>query len=545
MAPIPMVWTCAGIQRDVSGRFEELFHEEAEALKRRGMREESKLVDDLPLWFRAEVVGARLLRDSGGLLTESGGPRICAGASYLTLNDLGPSFHRHLRDVRAKEDADSDDLVQLFRELKALLGEEEAPDSATETRISELQRHFSPLRFATQLWRENQLEQACERLRETRQILALDEPTDGEGAAGSFPGNALPKAHWGPALSVSDDREAFDEAAASLEIEILLKLGEKCIASQSESFDEALGHWLNAPRPSRVSQPVPNRPGQDHGFASWGAQRSSIVRTARRKALRCWKPREGLVSDERTKGALASLHAGVGVGSINQRRDWRAGVESLRKAWELNPRSTNVSSNLIVALRGRAKERADASDPKRALALLREALTVADARLEQDASDAKTREIAGQIRAELVLVSLANDEALSDDLVTTILGKDKDNATMLSTGYHNKGVEHLNAGRFAEAVEELEKALKFEPKSKVSRKALVAALNARAVELAQGESFDQALAFLDRGLALDWRDKTLRKNKKAITDAKRMNELIQGNADLKELMKLLSEDRRQ
>jgi tetratricopeptide (TPR) repeat protein len=97
----------------------------------------------------------------------------------------------------------------------------------------------------------------------------------------------------------------------------------------------------------------------------------------------------------------------------------------------------------------------------------------------------------------------------------------------------------VREGRLDEAVQDLEKALELEPESEVTRRTLAQALNARAVELANEESFDEALSMIRRGLDLEPHDAVLQRNFRSISNARKLNELMQGNPSAATLAQML------
>ncbi len=514
-----------GIESKVLGRLEGLFHSWTERLAGRGRREKADRLSDLVLSLNTELAAAKLLREREGFTVEGNPGRVSAGPTYLALMDLEIAFGSHLDSLKLKGTGrrhlpeEEGDLTRLLRMMAELIEQED--DGMDPAVKRNLEWFFSSLRFAAFLEHSGEPEQALQRLR-TRQPRCLPLGT-GRSCTGMLRqacSQDLPCfAKCNPAFSGPDGGEKFRAAAEELEESVLFTLGEQAIAAPEDRSDQAVRYWSDAGSLAASS-------GRDGGLRA--RMRKAIlgrVQVLQQKdrmedGIRLIEAMDSLCGNEELQGMLATLHAAVAITVINEDDDWEQGVKGLRRARGLNPHSSHINLNLILALRGWANETHE-RDWEQACGLLEEAIEIAKGELETDPHNKQLQELANTSRAELAALRPLDDTGSVEDLLTAMLMKSTGGPQGLSTLYHNQGVAKANEGKFDEAITDLEKALELEPDSDVTRKMLAQTLNARAVERANAERFDSALQDIRRGLKLAPGDAVLKGNRDAISKARR------------------------
>ena len=540
----PTTEAALGIESRVLQHYDNSFDRWREYLTSRNKTRQAERLSDLALSARAELRAAQVLRGIGGIEAEwNPYGNISAGPAYVSLLGLEEEFadflwtlkQERLRKIPAfSSNSGLSALLELLMESEA----DEDKDRVDASIIEELQILFSALRFAAMLEREGHLEEALGRLRQTEPrcaVLAEDETCKGilrEACKRKRPN--FPRCN--PAFAGEKGTKRFRKLATEYEVQLLTKMGEKEIASPEDRLSFGIQHWREA---ISLAGSVKQHEKVTSEIRELAIGRAHILQQKDRTdpAIRLLEEINDLCGSSQVVGILANLYAVRGIDAGNAEQ-WEQAVTDLRRARALNPHSSYVNFNLIIALRLRASEIHE-SAPRQAHKLLSEAVELARKSLLADPHNSELRELMQLAGAELAMVSLMVGEVRPESLIETMLMASGQGAERLSTKHHNQGVERARKGDYKGAIQELEKALELEPTSEITRQVLAEVITAHAITLCNKGMFDEALARVERGLTFMPGNESLTRCHKEVSMRRLNKRLASGQASQEEFLEVL------
>ena len=407
------------IEQKVLQYYDDTFKTWGEYLAKRAMPAQAARVSDLSLALRAELRGARMVSDLGGVSLLPGWPdKISAGPIFVSLAGQERAFADFLSRLEIKQpyvpNPYQEDPAMELLDLMAWIESEEnlgKVDVAVKERLEKL---FSAMRFAAAREEEGNLEAALRRLREVKSAYrAASQWPPCAGAkfrrAGGRPNLALRN----PAFERKHGRRRFRQLAAWYEIELLIALGEQEVASPDDRLAAGIEYWREA-----VSLVVD---GDQYEQVMKRIRESAMGRARvlenngqRGEAIRLLEGVDGLCGNEDLRVMLSRLVAYEGVIAFNG-GDWEKGLTGLRRATELNYHSLYAQRNLVTVLMSVADIVIE-TDGARARLLLEEALVAIAAwkELESDAGAYRDREMLA--RASLNTLRIEAGEITADEL---------------------------------------------------------------------------------------------------------------------------------
>lgn len=328
-------------------------------------------LEDADIALRAELRGAQLLRALGGFAPDAElSKTIVAGPEFVGRTGRGPRLAVFLNDSK------KNDSIGLLRLL------------------------YSRLRHAVVLEEDGRLIEALERVRRRP-----------EGCSANCAGGSRLRcderseqfARCNPAFAYEGGGAALDRTTADFEESLLLKAGELAIASTDDRVDEGLQFWRSA-----LDVAVNDRTETSRRIRTTTLGRGRVLRDSDRleEGVRLLEAVNELCGDEEIEGLLADLHARLGVNIGNKTGDWQAAVSRLRRARELNSRSTYIDRNLVVCLANRAREMDEAGMSE----LLQEAVDIARINIFRDPLNAEWRELSAMVRSDLLVEHFSHAE---------------------------------------------------------------------------------------------------------------------------------------
>jgi tetratricopeptide (TPR) repeat protein len=504
-------------------------------------------IADLAVSLHAERAAARVLGDLGGFEDPESGRRISAGPGYLERAGLAGAFGAwvaglEVRRSRRPDLAAAGNPIELLLQLTEALAEQRQ-EGAVEPEVKErIERLFSSLRLAAVLAEEGQLERALGHLRRPRPHCFP--VADGRRCGGRLR-HACAAAEerftgCNPAFAAPGGRERFARAAAELETSLLVRLGEQAVASAEDRLTEGIGCWREALEAAGEAEDRERVAERIRELVS-GRVKVLEARAALDDGIRLLAAARRLVDDGHLRAKHAGLHAARGIQAVNERDAWARGLKDLRRAHKLNPDSTHINLNLILALRGRANDLAGRGKMSEAHELVAGASKRARAQLAADPLNPKLQQLARELEVEERVARFSSASSVEDLL--TKMAESTSSRAAESTRVHNQGVRKTERGDLEGAIRDLERAFELEPESGATRQMLTAVLNQRAVELANAKRFEDALRHLRRGLQIDPSSSALQSNLRAISAGQAMERLLSGEArpgDLKDILERLA-----
>ncbi len=478
-----------GIESRVLRHYQSVFGEWSERMAGNGPTAESERLSDLALLLRAELRGAQRLRELGGFTPRDGSPgsELSAGALYIALQGLEEPFGRFLSELSVKSSGSAPDdspLGMLQRLMEMFEDSEDEDESAVEPEVKEdLQKLFSPLRLAWMLENDGHPAQALRRIQEL------------EDSARTMP-RALA---CNPAFAASDSRDEYSQLVTRYRVALLLRLGERDVASGPERLKPGLASWSEA-LSRAVAIGEKDQIAEAIREKALGRSHVLLERDRSDEALKLLAAVNKLCGGDRVKGLLATLYANRGIEAANADRPQKA-VTDLRRARKLNRHSTHISSQLAMALTMRSRELTE-EDPRRSLRLIQEAAKLADEAVKADPYNKELQQLAQGIKLELTMKGLTSDEVSPLDFMQMMMQGDPEHARRMSTRHHNLGVRLMEQGDLGEGIDELEKALDLEPASRETKGMLAQAL-AMDAERQLEHHPGKALERLERAVELD------------------------------------------
>ncbi|MDJ0837099.1 MAG: hypothetical protein QNK37_11325 [Acidobacteriota bacterium] len=462
------------LKEQVVKYYETILYQWKESLEKEGLSEVARAVYDLPLAFRAELNGAQLVCDYGGLTV--GDRMVWAGAEYVSVMGLEQPFAEFFDSLQTHTRTKTsvlDEGPPLLRLLQ-LIQDDQDEEGVEPDVVQEIAYMFSGLRIAAVLRKQDRPEEALKWV-QCRKDAKVGPPLTGY-----------------PAFSGDTGIEVFQKIVATFEMELCTEVGSRYIAKTDQGPVQALAHWRQA---MKLARKIGRQEeiGSSIEQTALGRAKVLIDKDREQEAIKILTGVRGLYTSSKLEGMLASSYANLGVMAGNQEK-WQKAVRNLRSARKLNPHSTHINKNLIRALLGRA-DQVHSSSPGKSGPLLEEALKIAHEQLRDDPHDQDLQELISALDIRLALVSLQEpDDVDPMELFGRILGDSLQNRKR-SAFYHNRGVEKVNRGNLEEGIRDLEKALELEPDSEETREML---RQARAMHaLTSGDSSEGLIALLE------------------------------------------------
>lgn len=483
------------------------------AIEEHILRRLTETASELADAFHLEVKAIQLLRQSRS--DDHAGKRLPWGGGPLMIKRLG--LEADVAEFFSQSVAeDAPDFLQAFRQLFAQdASTNDQPPSRSRDRRP-LMQCFSQLALPALYVSQGQPERALEAL--TRFECA-------DCAGYSFPGEipeaiVLPRvcapdcprfASRNPAYARLLQRgKMLWQHAVELTAEAHLRLAEQCLVSTPLKATLAVRHWQDAIAVASAGSTAGRF--QDAITDMALGRATSLDQSGRLDdAVLLLEAALAFDKTQRLSGKQAELltNRGIVAGNAGQ---WENAVADLRHALALNPHLPRTRHNLVMALRGEASQHHAAHDDTRARALLEESVQVLQAAVESDPQDEESQNLLSQTRAELSMLGGPPDTTtdpfqLLRDALDTLPESGAPEPVMppsvRSAPGHDicqRAKAQSKRGEYAQAIADLEKALRVSPHDRDIKNTLIDIIEEYADYLLGKRQFDQAAFVVERGL---------------------------------------------
>jgi hypothetical protein len=473
-----------------------------------GKKGRASQCQQLALAFEAELEGAKMLKEAGGLpLGDRRHARLCCGLLLIRSLHFESALAKIVSDLGRSLDREAEEATDIVAALEAALEKREGehPTAATPEMVQRLRCAFSELGPAAVLLDRRQYEEALQALPERHYRHRISQ----------FPGDCdwtqreehhhlegcdrcREFADKNPAYLFLPHRSArLFRDASELAVQTYLAMAEAALTSGEKDLQEPLRHWQQA---IEISRNAGTQVRTKQAIARVALGRASALEqeagrergrrlTEAINLLEAVRSLVGAAADAPLKGKQSELLTDRGVWHgyachPHEEPDFDKAASDLRRALELNLSSLHARDNLARALVFHAVNLHQSGDRRRVMQLFAEALCILDEGLRRFANHTQLQAVLNMTLQELeeVLLAAQGVEGAMRQLEEAIQRTGPPAEPIVSNIENLRAIarEKLEAGDTTGAALGLIKVIRLRPEDEAARHELLNALQQRA-----------------------------------------------------------------